>query len=618
MVSSNDIRQRYLAFFKDKQHAIIPSASLVPENDPTTLFTGSGMQPMITYLLGAAHPQGKRLADSQKCFRSQDIEEVGDNRHTTFFEMLGNWSLGDYFKQEQLEWVFAFLVDELGLDPHQLYVTVYGGDKQLGIPQDDETAKLWEKLFATKGIEAKIVSNASEKGMQDGRIFFYQGVANWWSRAGSPAVMPVGEPGGPDSEMFYDFGEDKGLHQTSEPCHVNCDCGRFLEIGNSVFMQYLKTNNGFESLPQKNIDFGGGLERILAAVNDEPDVFKIDTLFPIIEYLVNITGQTYGGDNTAAFRVIADHMRAAVMLIADGVLPDNKDQGYFVRRLIRRSVRYGKQLGVNQPFLGEMTALVADVYAEAFPEILPAVEKISNALVAEEHKFLQTLENGLKEFGKQTEGNKELTAQLAFTLYETYGFPLELSIEEAENLGLTVAKDISEQFGKLRAEHAAKSRTAAAGKFKGGLADHSETVVKYHTATHLLHAALRKILGDHVQQRGSNITGERLRFDFTHPQAMTEEEKTAVAQQINDWITADLTVSQQTMEYQAAIDAGALAFFGEKYPAQVKVYAIGDISMELCGGPHVSQTSEIGSVEISKEKSAAAGIRRVYLNLKNN
>lgn len=609
---ADELRQKYLDFMQERGHVIVPSSPLVPENDPTTLFTGSGMQPMLPYLLGAPHPQGVRIADSQKCFRSQDIEEVGDNRHTTFFEMLGNWSLGDYFKEEQLTWYFSFLTDELGLDPQRLYVTVYQGDEALSIPRDDEAIQIWEKLFKSKNVDP------------EDRIFPYD-TKNWWSRAGAPAAMPVGEPGGPDSETFYDFGGDKQFHENSpwkdEACHVNCDCGRYMEIGNSVFMQYMKTDAGFEPLPQKNIDFGGGLERMLAAANDESDVFKIDLFAPIISYVEKVSGKKYEGENTAAFRVIADHMRAAVMLIADGVFPSNKDQGYFVRRLIRRSVRYGLQLGITQPFLGEIAGLVAGVYAVAHPTVPEKSSTISQALIDEEKKFLRTLERGLQEFEKQTKGSSEFTAELAFALYESYGFPLELSVEEATQKNLKVSEKIHDDFQKIKSQHSAQSRTASAGKFKGGLADTSETAVKYHTATHLLHAALRSVLGTHVQQKGSNITGERLRFDFTHDTALTDDQKQTVEQQINDWIATDLPVTQHTMTKDAALQAGALAFFAEKYADEVSVYTIGAdpetgwISKELCGGPHVTRTGEIGPVTIFKEKAVAAGVRRLYLAL---
>jgi alanyl-tRNA synthetase len=632
MISSSDLRSRYLKFFQSKDHAAVPSSPLVPENDPTTLFTGSGMQPMLPYLLGAKHPQGVRLVDSQKCFRSQDIEEVGDNRHTTFFEMLGNWSLGDYFKKEQLDWLFEFLVDDLALDPARLYVSIYGGDSVLGIPRDDETAGIWQELFTGRKIEAEIVEGAREKGMQGGRIFFYAGGANWWSRAGEPAQMPLGEPGGPDSEVFFDFGAEKKIHEQSiwhdQPCHVNCSCGRFMEIGNSVFMQYLKTDKGFEPLPQKNIDFGGGLERMLAAAHDEPDVFKIDLFAPIIEYVAQASGQKYAGENTAAFRVIADHMRAAVMLIADGVLPANKDQGYYVRRLIRRSVRYGRQLGITEPFLSKIADLVGKTYIETYPNVAANGQFIAQALADEELKFLQTLEKGLREIKKAIyetgevgdKSKKVFAPGDAFKLFETYGFPIELTIEILKEEGVEIDdNDFIFEFNEFRKKHSDLSRTASAGKFKGGLADHSDKVVKYHTATHLLHAALRKVLGPHVSQKGSNITNERLRFDFTHPQALSDQEKQQVEDQINQWVKADLPVTKQTMNKADALKAGALAFFAEKYPDEVSVYTIGQdsesdwISKELCGGPHVERTSEIGQIKILKEKAISSGIRRIYL-----
>ncbi|MFZ5438133.1 MAG: alanine--tRNA ligase [Patescibacteria group bacterium] len=622
MLKAAELRQKYLDFCKKNGHVVVPSSPLVPENDPTTLFTGSGMQPMINYLLGDKHPKGTRIADSQKCFRSQDIEEVGDNRHTTFFEMLGNWSLGDYFKKEQLNWYFKFLTEEMSLDPERLYVTVYQGNDELGIPKDEEAIKIWQELFAQHKIDAQVVDQADQVGLSHGRIFPY-GNNNWWSRAGAPENMPVGEPGGPDSEVFYDFGEELGLHEKSEwenqPCHVNCDCGRFLEIGNSVFMQYLKTDQGFEPLPQKNIDFGGGLERSLAAVNGDPDVFKTDLFSPVVNRLENLANKKYETE-AVAFRVIADHMRAVVMLIADGVFPGNKDQGYFVRRLLRRAVRYGMKLGIKQQFLAELVSGVVEIYYQAYPQVADQQDKIKQVVSQEEQKFLRTLDKGLKEFDKSTQVSKKLTAELAFTLYETYGFPLELSLEEAESRVLKIEDNFAAKFQQVKHQHADKSRTASAGKFKGGLQDHSEITVKFHTATHLIHAALRKILGTMVSQKGSNINAQRLRFDFTYDQALTKEALQQIEDQVNAWIKADLPVSKKMMEKQAALADGALAFFVEKYPDEVSVYQIGDdsqtISKEFCGGPHVTQTGKIGAIEIFKEKSAAAGVRRVYARLK--
>lgn len=633
-MTPNQLRQKYLDFFKAQGHAVIPSAPLVPENDPTTLFTGSGMQPLVPYLLGQPHPEGTRLVDSQKSFRSQDIEEVGDNRHTTFFEMLGNWSLGDYFKKEQLTWFFTFLTAELGLDPKRLFVTVFAGDEKLGIPKDDESVAIWNDLFSKHGIEAQALDMTKEydqESVKASRIFYYPAKKNWWSRAGVPENMPAGEPGGPDSEVFYDFGAELQLHEKSafkdEICHVNCDCGRFLEIGNSVFMQYQKQDDGsFKELPQKNVDFGGGFERLLAVIDNQMDVFQTELFTPIISHLEKLSGVSYQVEaKKHAFRVIADHIRAAVMLAADGVYPSNKEQGYFSRRLLRRAIRYGKQLGIDRPLLAELVPVVAELYRQPYPEVSEQAQVISQRFSEEEQKFNRTLDKGLREFSKLVSGRDQLTAELAFTLYETYGFPLELSVEEARSRQLAVEEGIEEKFAQAKHQHADASRTASAGKFKGGLADNSENTVKYHTATHLLHAALRKILGTHVQQKGSNITGERLRFDFSHPDALTDEQKQAVEQQINDWIAADLPVTKQIMAKTDALASGAIAFFVEKYPDEVSVYTIGRdlngtqdegwISKEFCGGPHVTQTGEIGPIKLTKEQSVSAGVRRVYMEL---
>ncbi|MBD3279249.1 MAG: alanine--tRNA ligase, partial [Candidatus Pacebacteria bacterium] len=446
-----------------------------------------------------------------------------------------------------------------------------------------------------------------------------------------------------DSEVFYDFGPELGLHEKSvykdQPCHVNCDCGRFLEIGNSVFMQYKKTKQGFSQLAQKNIDFGGGLERILAAANQDPDIFKTDAFLPIIKQMEQLTAKKYNdhsladearSEQTRSFRVIADHLRGAVILASDGVYPSNKEQGYFARRLIRRAVRYGQNLGMNKPFIKQLVKPVVDIFAQAYPDVEAQKNKIEQALDQEELKFLKTLDRGLKEFDKLLTAKQELTAKQAFYLYETYGFPLELSIEEASKNKIKLEADIDNKFAQHKQQHAAESRAGSEAKFKGGLADQSEVATRYHSATHLLHAALRQVLGDHVSQKGSNITGKRLRFDFTHDAALTEQEKQAIEQQINDWIKAKLPVTKQVMAKQKALDSGALAFFVERYPDEVNVYTIGHdaqgkqgdeqkgwISKELCGGPHVSNTAEIGLIEIFKEKSASAGVRRIYARVKN-
>ena len=616
-MTPNQLRSRYLSFFVTKGHAVVPSASLVPENDPSTLFTGSGMQPMVPYLLGAPHPKGTRIVDSQKCFRSQDIEEVGDNRHTTFFEMLGNWSLGDYFKTEQLRWFFSFLTQELGLDPEKLFVTVFAGREDIAIPEDSDSVRIWKELFAEVGIQAQDVKNAARDGMQNGRIFYYSAKENWWSRAGVPENMPSGEPGGPDSEVFYDFGSERQLHENSlfatKPCHVNCDCGRFLEIGNSVFMEYSKVQDGFERLPKKNVDFGGGFERLLAVMHGDPDVFMTPLFTPIITQLEKTSGQSYQASEEVrrSFRVIADHIRAAVVLAADGVFPSNKEQGYFSRRLVRRAIRYAKMIDIQKPFLAELIEVIIALYEEPYPEMSAKKADILQVLVGEEQKFHQTLERGLKELEKEP----QLTGEVAFKLYETYGFPFELTQEIAREQG----QDIDEsEFIAAKTKHAAASRSASAGKFKGGLQDVSEQTTRYHTATHLLHAALRKVLGTEVGQKGSNITGERLRFDFTFHRAVTPEELAEVEFLVNEWITQSLPVHVESISKTTALEAGALAFFVEKYPDEVTVYTIGTdtqsdwISKELCGGPHVQNTTEIGSLKLSREQSAGSGIRRVY------
>jgi alanyl-tRNA synthetase len=615
-MTPDELRQKYLNFFKERGHEIIPSSPLVPENDPTTLFVGSGMQPLLPYLLGQPHSKGTRLVNSQKAFRSQDIEEVGDNRHTTFFEMLGNWSLGDYFKKEQLEWIYEFFTKECGLPSTKLWISVYEGNEELGIPRDEEAALIWQGL-----------------GIEKDRIFYYGDKKNWWSRVGEPAKMPVGEPGGPDSEVFYDFGIELGLHEQSqwknEECHPNCDCGRFMEIGNNVFMTYVKTENGYEELQKKNIDFGGGFERILAAINNDPDVFKTKLFQPIIQYLEKLSGQQYGQteETTRAFRVIVDHMRASVMLAADGSFPSNKEQGYFVRRLVRRAIHQGRKVGINKPFLEELVPIIASIYQESYPELSKQLSIITDKLVEEEKKFSQTINKGLQELHTKNGGvpdSPEAAASEAFYFYQTWGLPVDIYLDVANKTfnNIETREKIVSLFNELKEKHSKESRTASAGMFKGGLQDHSETTVKYHTTTHLLHAALRKVLGDHAAQSGSNITVERLRFDFTHPQAVTPEELQQVEELVNEWIRQDLPVTQQILPKQQALDTGAIAFFIEKYPDEVSVYTIGKdantdwISKEFCGGPHVSHTGEIGPVELFKEQSSGSGIRRVYARLR--
>lgn len=616
-MKSHDIRSRFLAFFEKRGHAIVPSAPLVPENDPTTLFTGSGMQPMVPYLLGETHPLGTRIADSQKSFRTVDIDEVGDNRHTTFFEMLGNWSLGDYFKKDQIEWMFQFLTEEIGIDPNKLYVTAFIGDKKNNIPKDTEVAALWKKLFAQKGIEAEDVEIGSEEngykvGMQGGRIFYYDAKKNWWSRAGVPEKMPTGEPGGADSEMFYEFADIAHDTKFGPHCHPNCDCGRFLEIGNNVFMEYKKNADGtFSKLPKSNVDFGGGLERLAMATVGCADIIEVNHR-PILDYVESVSGKKYGADTTQtkAFRIIADHMKASVFLIADGVLPSNTDQGYYVRRLLRRAVRFSDSLGVTKSVLSGLVDVVVSTCQDAYPYLVAKKSMIKSEVDAEEQKFRKTLELGLKEFEKGVD---------AFTLFSSYGFPLELTLELAKESGKKV--DGADFEAKMKA-HQDLSRAGAAQKFKGGLADADEMSVKYHTATHLLHQALRDVLGTHVQQKGSNITAERLRFDFAHTAKMTDEEKQRIEAIVNEKIAAALPMQVVELPKAEAETLGALHFFGDKYGDKVTVYFIGDsvqtaYSKEFCGGPHVKNTKELAGLsgtwkfKISKEEAVSAGVRRI-------
>jgi alanyl-tRNA synthetase len=614
-MTANELRAKYLEFFRGKGHVTIPSAPLIPENDPTALFTGSGMQPMIPYLMGEKHPLGTRIADSQKSFRAGDIEDVGDNRHTTFFEMLGNWSLGDYFKKEQLPWMFEFLTKEIGLNPKNLYVTVFRGSKELNIPRDDESVAIWQELFEGAGVDAKAVDFSERDGMQNGRIFYYAEEKNWWSRAGVPGNMPIGEPGGPDSEMFWDFGEELHIHENSpfkdEPCHVNCDCGRFLEIGNNVFMEYIKTENGFEFLKQKNVDFGGGLERQIAAKNGNPDIFLTDMFSEAIAAMEELSGEKYAG-NEESFRVILDHLRGATFLIGDGAIPSNKDQGYFTRRLIRRAVRFAHRLGVKNNFCAKVSAAYMEYFKEQYPDLMDKKSKIFEELEKEEDKFRKTLENGIKEFEKISATGK-VTGKDAFNLYQTYGFPLELIHEELSNNKVDYDKSKFEiQFKQELEKHQNLSRTASEGKFKGGLADHGEQTTMLHTVAHLMLSGLRRVLGDHVHQKGSNITEERIRFDFSHGEKMTDEEKKAVEEFVNEAISAKVLVEIKEMTLFEAKEFGAEGAFENKYGEKVKVYSVEGYSKEICGGPHVANTGDIkGTFKIKKEESSSAGVRRI-------
>lgn len=593
------LRQKYLEFFEKNGHTVIPSASLVPENDPTTLFTGSGMQPLVPYLLGKDHPSGTRLTNSQKCFRAIDIEEVGDNRHTTFFEMLGNWSFGDYFKKEQLSWFFEFLTKEVGISKEKLWVTCFEGDEKLNLPKDTQSAEIWKSL-----------------GIPEERIHFYGSKKNWWSRAGVPEAMPPGEPGGPDSEVFYEFTQIEHDKKFGRECHPNCDCGRFLEIGNSVFMQYIKKEDGsFSTLPKQNVDFGGGLERIAAASLNNPDIFKIDAFEGARKVLEVLREVDYGKDRafTYGMRVILDHLRTVVFLVADGVLPSNKDQGYFVRRLIRRTVRYAKKLNIQGDYMRRVADAYIRNYERAYPVLLEKRDFILSALEAEEKKFVSSLEKGLHEFEKIS-SKGALSGKDVFDLFTTYGFPLELTEELVMEKGGKIDR---QAFEKEFKKHQDLSRTASSGKFKGGLADTSEKTTMLHTATHLMLAGLRKYLGPEVHQAGSNITEERTRFDFTYPKKVDPEILRQVETYVNEAIAKKCSVEIKVMEKEKAKTAGVEGSFWERYPEQVNVYQVksedGTVySQELCGGPHVSNTGTIeGSFKIIKEEATSAGVRRI-------
>lgn len=621
-MNAQEIRKKYLEFYQQSGHVIVKRAPLILHDDPTTLFTGSGMQPMIPFLLGEPHPRGTRIADSQTCLRAQDIDDIGDNRHTTFFEMLGNWSLGDYFKQEQIPWMFEFLTEVVGLDPARLYVTCYRGNDKFGIPKDQEAADLWAKLFADKGLshgQADIGGEADgyTRGIHEGeRIFFYDGTKNWWSRNGSEATTPVGDPCGPDSEMFYlfDTPHDPAF---GEHCHPNCDCGRFMEIGNNVFMAYKKVAEGkFEPLAKPNIDHGSGLERIAAAANNDPDVFKVSLLWPIIEKLEQLSGKTYAA-HTESMRVIADHLRAATFMAVDGCVPSNKEQGYVMRRLLRRAIRFANELGVKEDFFEEIIPVIADLYVNDFPEIAEHRDKIIITLMKEEKAFTRTLLKGVRHLRKFVEDG--LTGVELFTLYDTYGFPVELSTEIARREGVKLDADWRVQFDAKMQEQRQRSQTARKGQFHGGLEGAEPIHLKYHTATHLLGAALRKVLNaPDLQQHGSNITTERLRFDFNHDK-LTPAEKQAVEDQVNAWIDADLPVSYHVYPTEKALQMSAIGAFGERYGSEVKVYSIGEgdncVSFEVCGGPHVGHTGELKAggkqFKIIKEESSSAGIRRI-------
>ena len=611
-MDANEIRQKFLEFEVSKGHKVIQPAPLVLEGDPTTLFTGSGMQPLLPYLLGKEHPLGTRLTDSQPSMRLQDIEDVGDPRHTTVFEMLGNWSLGDYFKEEQIRNFFEFLTSVVGLDPSKIYVTCFIGNEKYGIPRDTEAAEIWQRVFAEAGIEAKVAeigsaADGDKRGIRPGeRIFFYDDHENWWSRGGGCETTPIGDPCGPDSEVFYDFGEDKQDVERYGLSHPASDGARFMEIGNQVFMQYRRNEDGtFSELEKKNVDFGGGLERIAAAAIGTFDVFRISLMRPIIEKLEEISGKSYD-NNTDEMRVIADHIRGAYLLAAQGLVPSNKAHGYAMRRLVRRAILRALDLGIASDFLAEIVPIVASNYADLPDSILTHREVALEVLLREEKAFRKTLNNGIRELRKITRNSKAIDGREIFKLQDTYGFPMELSVEECYREGIQLSENYREEFEEALKEQRERSQTASKGMFKGGLEDHGEQTVKYHTACHLLLAALQKLISSEICQKGSNITAERVRFDFNLDHKMTPEELAKVENQVNEWISADLPVvfDEYDKEYARNV-LKAHGQFWDKYPEKLKVYTIGDfdapVSREVCGGPHVEHTGVLGHFKIVKD-----------------
>jgi alanyl-tRNA synthetase len=641
-MTAQEIIEKYIAFFEKKGHKRIPNAPLIPENDPSTLFTSSGMQPLVSYLLGEPHPMGKRLVNVQNSFRAQDIDEVGDNRHTTFFRMLGNWSLGDYFKKEQLSWIWEFVTSELKIPASKLYVTVFKGYKE--IPRDTESEKIWTEIFTKEGLNPKE------------RIFFYD-TENWWSRAGEPEKMPAGEPGGPDSEIFFKFDvpHDKKF---GKECHPNCECGRFMEIVNSVFMEYQKQENGrFKRLPQQNVDHGSGTERLLAAMENQQDIFQTSLFSPIAKTIENITKKNYKL-NARAIRIISDHLVASVFIAANGITPSNKEQGYVLRRLLRRAIRYGKQLGVNEMFTSKIASEIIKNYSNTDVNLMEKDRIIKNLFNEEEKKFAQVIQEGLgrsknifqtkvpiepgmyskimqipdkKELFRDIYRNGKIrgisvapeeikkatiTGEESFNLYQSFGFPIEMIVELAQEECLLV--DI-EDFRKKSEDHQKNSRAGGAKKFAGGMADHSEQTIRGHTATHLLHKALRDTFGTQLHQTGSNITSERVRFDFNFDRNLTPEELTKIEQTVNQKIKENLPVRFEMLSLQKAKEIGAVGLFNEKYSDKVKVYSITPstrsgqaYSIEICGGPHVAFTSAIKSFRIVKQENIGKGNRRIY------
>ncbi|MBU1992361.1 MAG: alanine--tRNA ligase [Patescibacteria group bacterium] len=590
-MTANELRRAFIDFFVDRHgHKEIPGASLVPENDPTVLFTTAGMHPLVPFLMGEKHPSGTKLVNVQKCLRTDDIDKVGDTTHLTFFEMLGNWSLGDYFKEGAIKMSYEFLTEVLRLPADRLCVSCFAGDSDA--PRDEEAVRVWKSIGFRKHKRGEPAGT--------GQIYLFGKKENWWGPAGQTG------PCGPDTEMFYDTGVDK-----CPGCDENgpsCDCGKYVEVWNDVFMEYNKKEDGtYGPLSQKNVDTGMGFERTLAILQDKETLFETELFRDAIEK-INELGVMH---DMIATRIIADHLRAAVFLLADParIKPSNLDQGYVLRRLIRRAIRQGKKIGIDKPFTHEIASVFIETYKDAYPDLDKLRSDILNDLSEEEEKFSQTLERGLREFDKAVAG--ELTGLNAFRLYETYGFPVEMSLDLAKEKNIPVKKNLKRAFEELFKKHQDQSRAGAEGKFSGGLADHSGEVRKLHTATHLLHKALRMVLGDHVEQRGSNITGERLRFDFNYPDKMTPEQIAEVEKIVNKQIAADLPISCEEMSVEKAKDAGAIGLFECKYGDIVKIYTMGDFSKEICGGPHAKSTGELKSFKIKKEQSSSAGIRRV-------
>ena len=575
-----EIRNKYLKFFERHGHKIIPSSSLIPENDPSVLFTTAGMQPLVPYLLGGKHPEGTRLTDYQKCVRTVDIEDVGDNRHLTFFEMLGNWSLGDYFKEESIQMSYDFLTKELNIPVEKISVTCFAGDEDA--PRDEVSAKCWEKA-----------------GIPKERIYFFGKENNWWI-AGNEG------PCGPDTEMFYDTGKPA----CGPNCDPSCDCGKYVEIWNNVFMEYFKHPDGtYSKLKQRNVDTGLGLERMTMLLQGKETPYEIELFLPVMDCLKELAKV----DNINSRRIVAEHLRSSMMIICDGGRPSNIERGYILRRLIRRMTRHLRKLEINLDEIGNLVDIYVETLKEMYPELVTNKNTIKEVLIEEKNKFVKTLENGEREFNKavekaKKEGKTKIDGQTVFNLYETYGFPQEITVELAKEQGMEVEL---EQFDKLFKEHQEKSRLGSEQKFKGGLAEQNEKTIAYHTATHLLHKALKLVLGDHVAQKGSNITTERLRFDFSHPQKVTLEELKKVEDIVNEQIQRDLPVVCEEMSLEEAKKSGAIGLFENKYGEKVKVYTIGDFSKEICGGPHVEHTAQLGKFKIKKEEASSSGVRRI-------